>query len=83
MRTDPAFGAEKSCRVAIDPQAVQVWTVDCAASLSTRNLGSFAVALAIFSVVVIHHVSYKTVSTYSSPAPRIGMEMPDELSKAF
>jgi ABC-type Fe3+/spermidine/putrescine transport system ATPase subunit/ABC-type sulfate transport system permease component len=27
MRTDPAFGAEKSCRVAIDPQAVQVWTV--------------------------------------------------------
>jgi ABC-type Fe3+/spermidine/putrescine transport system ATPase subunit/ABC-type sulfate transport system permease component len=28
MRTDPAFGAEKSCRVAIDPQAVQVWTVD-------------------------------------------------------
>jgi ABC-type Fe3+/spermidine/putrescine transport system ATPase subunit len=28
MRTDPAFGADKSCRVAIDPQAVQVWTVD-------------------------------------------------------
>ena len=28
MRTDPGFGAEKSCRVAIDPQAVQVWTLD-------------------------------------------------------
>jgi hypothetical protein len=28
MRTAPAFGVEKSCHVAIDPQAVQVWTVD-------------------------------------------------------
>jgi hypothetical protein len=28
MRTDPAFGAKKLCRVAIDPQALQVWTVD-------------------------------------------------------